>query len=1081
MKHVMSMCQADIVLLTETMKRNVTVEGWQCINPTKSVGQNVSIILGGKCNVRKMKLFEPNDSINMMGVRLEFNGVGLRVYTAHLKQQSATSRDDIKVQFDEIKTQFRSAGYGREPMLLICDANVHVGGGVIKGCNDIQDWGGKELWSVIQEEGLRLVNAMDICSGVVTRVDPRNGSESTLDLAICNGFLVDKLSEMTIDEKGNLKLCKYGKKMTCSDHNTITMKLDITHTNRISNHSKVMKYNTRNADGRAKMKAEIDHDLVITNLFSDGAMDIGVDLEKLFERWNRALRNSFHVVKPNKRTRVGVDLEVKCLLDEEKIIRKTVLDNPERGRMLSNIQKLISEKIGENLRKETETKVNRIIHSERPQSKVFQLRRKTKEGTRIDFPLKDKNGVVQVSKEGIDQIITEHFNRVFAQVEVPKESIWQEYWKCVDEVFDLIDDITRNQYNPEDEPRLDEIEKIVNELKESKATYGPMSIDLVKLCGRKMTEVIYRCILQCFRQNVFPEMFQVEKMTLLLKNNGVVDEIDDYRGIFLRYLIVSVYQKWLYSRNAPVVDANGTEYACGGRKTRSGQEALLVVKLLQDYARWTKSCMILKFLDVEKFFDSMNFKKSLIEAYLCGVKGRFWQTYKVINQKRTCIPYIPSGECSPIEMNQIFVQGSCDAVLMAWPIMDAESKKKNDPFSVDCCIDGIAMNQLSFVDDLMQATKSVESTVERNVSNEIFERKSRLNFKTKKCKILPMNCSGQVELDLDGEILEVVDDHVYLGTIVSRNGQRINEMKDRIKKSKSVSNEVVQICKETELKIICLQYVKLLLNSCLDAKLKYGCALWDLPKSKKSVDEVNKLKPNAVKRVLQLPSSTPSDAVQYEFGINDLSLDIMIEKIILAVETMNKEDDRVAKKLLSSLMEKKVDGFCTEVMDVCRLLNLSFDDLLCEKDVRKKLKLCVTKVQEQELYKRMMVSSKMDGVLLNRFCYDGKIKKYLLELDFVEARAVFMMRYRMLPTKANFPGRWRGTMCNICGFQDTDEHIFHCPGYQDLLTEDICYSMFWDDETLNDTVKLKKAACSIIGIIERLNEVQEMKEAEVLT
>ena len=82
-------------------------------------------------------------------------------------------------------------------------------------------------------------------------------------------------------------------------------------------------------------------------------------------------------------------------------------------------------------------------------------------------------------------------------------------------------------------------------------------------------------------------------------------------------------------------------------------------------------------------------------------------------------------------MNQIFVQGSCDAVLMAWPIMDAETKMKNDPFSVDCCIDGIAMNQLSFVDDLMQATKSVESTVERNVSNEIFERKSRLNFKTK--------------------------------------------------------------------------------------------------------------------------------------------------------------------------------------------------------------------------------------------------------------------------------------------------------------------------------------------------------------
>ena len=504
-------------------------------------------------------------------------------------------------------------------------------------------------------------------------------------------------------------------------------------------------------------------------------------------------------------------------------------------------------------------------------------------------------------------------------------------------------------------------------------------------------------------------------------------------------------------------------------------EALLIVKLVQDYARWTKGSIILKFLDVEKFFDSMNFKKSLIEAYCCGVKGRFWQCYKTINQKRQCIPHIPSGECSPIEMNEIFVQGSCDAVLMAWPIMDAESKKKSDPFTIDCCIDGIPINQLSFVDDLLQATKSTESTEERNVSDEIFERKNRLNYKTSKCKIMPMNCARPIELYLDDELMEVVDDHVYLGSIISSNGKRLKDMQDRIKKTKSVANEIVQICKETELLKICLRYVKLLLTLCLDSTVKYGCALWDLGKSKKSVDDLNRMKPNVIKRVLQLPSSTPSDAVQYDFGINDLSLDVMMEKIVLAVETWNNDEDRVAKQLFQSLMRKKVNGFCTEVLDVCRILRVSFDELLKEKNVRKKLKAVVIKIQEQELYKRMVVSTKTDGALINGFSYDGKVKKYLLELDFVEARAVFMMRYRMLPTKANFPGRWSGTKCNICQFEDTDEHIFTCPGYQDLLSDDVNHKMFWDEEILNDTAKIKKGACAIIAIVERLNEVQDMK------
>ena len=121
-----------------------------------------------------------------------------------LKSESRVNKFVQIVQFEEIRMQFRSAQSGREPMLIICDANVHVGGGVIKGCSDVQDWGGKELWSMIEEEGLSLINAMEKCSGVVTRVDPRNGSESTLDLAICNGFMVEKVSKMVIDEEGEL-------------------------------------------------------------------------------------------------------------------------------------------------------------------------------------------------------------------------------------------------------------------------------------------------------------------------------------------------------------------------------------------------------------------------------------------------------------------------------------------------------------------------------------------------------------------------------------------------------------------------------------------------------------------------------------------------------------------------------------------------------------------------------------------------------------------------------------------------------------------------------------------------------------
>ena len=50
----------------------------------------------------------------------------------------------------------------------------------------------------------------------------------------------------------------------------------------------------------------------------------------------------------------------------------------------------------------------------------------------------------------------------------------------------------------------------------------------------------------------------------------------------------------------------------------SGSE-FAFVKLVQDYAKWTKNDVVIKFLDVEKFFDTMNFKLALIQAYLYGV------------------------------------------------------------------------------------------------------------------------------------------------------------------------------------------------------------------------------------------------------------------------------------------------------------------------------------------------------------------------------------------------------------------------------------------------------------------------------
>ena len=253
------------------------------------------------------------------------------------------------------------------------------------------------------------------------------------------------------------------------------------------------------------------------------------------------MNQCFYEVKPSKKRIKGVDEELRSLLAKEKWIRAHVLTNPERGCQISTVLKKIRAKIASNVEAEMEAKVHYILHSSNPHSKVFAVRRRLQSNSRIDFPLPDPKGIIQVSKPGIDTIITNHFRTVFDQNAIPRDKLWQDYWKLVGEVFQLIDERTMVS-KVKEEPTLSEIVDIIHKLDIKRASYGFLSIDLVKLGGAKLAEVIHRCILECIRLNTLPTMFREEKITLLLKNGGKIDNIDDYRGTFLRDVILTIFQ-----------------------------------------------------------------------------------------------------------------------------------------------------------------------------------------------------------------------------------------------------------------------------------------------------------------------------------------------------------------------------------------------------------------------------------------------------------------------------------------------------------------------------------------------------------
>ena len=189
------------------------------------------------------------------------------------------------------------------------------------------------------------------------------------------------------------------------------------------------------------------------------------------------------------------------------------------------------------------------------------------------------------------------------------------------------------------------------------------------------------------------------------------------------------------------------------------------------------------------------------------------------------------------------------------------------------------------------------------------------------------------------------------------------------------------------------------------------------------------------------------------------------KKIILAYDTLN--HDGLGSKLLREMMKRNVPGFCIEVKEALKIMDLDENSELLLKNgekIREELKKKIISIQKERLVENMLQESKSDRLLLHNFHFDGKTKRYLKELPFDEARVVFMVRCRMLPTKDNFKGRW-GSECNYCGSVESDVHLFSCVGYTDLLSG-VRYDMFMNLDVSVD--ELSAGAKKLIQVKNRL-------------
>ena len=169
-------------------------------------------------------------------------------------------------------------------------------------------------------------------------------------------------------------------------------------------------------------------------------------------------------------------------MKEERRIRDTVKKNPERGRLIFEIRRKIHDAISYNRAMNMAQKIQELQESKNPQCEIFKIRRERQKRENLGFTLKDRNGRIQVGKEGIDMVVKEHFQSVFAQNPKPKGELWKMYWKEVDELFASLIKVTGIEAGKEKfaGPSFEEVNDLIRKINIKKSVTGNMSGDHCK-------------------------------------------------------------------------------------------------------------------------------------------------------------------------------------------------------------------------------------------------------------------------------------------------------------------------------------------------------------------------------------------------------------------------------------------------------------------------------------------------------------------------------------------------------------------------------------------------------------------------
>ena len=301
------------------------------------------IALGVINDLKPCWISEGNDDCEAITVEIWVEGFPIRLICGYGPQNYDKSYRK-EMFWNYLDTEVENASINGAGVILQMDGNLWGGKNIIKNDPKEQNQNGKLFEKFLDKNtGLTVVNALPLCSGLITRRrSTKHGiQESVLDFYVVCEKILPVITNMTIDELGQNSLTKYKGNIVRTDHCRLDLKIDLVF-HKEKNHEPQNVFNVRNKIGQQKFLEYTTNTNMFTKCFLSNKK-----IEHKFDSWQskfkKALYACFKRVRMTNVDHKETHIDKLMSLKKEILKQKKIISSPDFENEMENIEAQISE------------------------------------------------------------------------------------------------------------------------------------------------------------------------------------------------------------------------------------------------------------------------------------------------------------------------------------------------------------------------------------------------------------------------------------------------------------------------------------------------------------------------------------------------------------------------------------------------------------------------------------------------------------------------------------------------------------------------------------------------------------------